>query len=681
MDPFELPEELPTGAKELNALRVKAQEAFTRLRGLVNDGQTLTDDQLTELRAAVAGIRAVDAALAAETERADEIEDLLSQVEDDPDEDEADPAEEDGDEETTEDEEGGDEVVQEAEAVAEQAASVTASGKSGTKAVARKGKTSFAGGGNGKKPIIPRGTGSTDNVGFRMYPSMINAQPGLVGYAQIAESIDAVKKGHRVRGDARPANGRFNNLPLFALERADSPLVEDSHQLVAAIEAATDLSQLRAPTFNSQGSLTAAGGWCAPSEQLYDFCEVPLATDLIALPEITIRRGGVRWPIEPDLSGIFESFEFFFTEPQLEATPPPLKECVEIPCPDEFEEIRLNAVGYCVEAGILQTQGWPELIDWFMRSITQEHFRALSRRTILDMVAGSTPVSIPVDSQIAAGSSVLNTIELMAINLRLNKGYARNHPIEGVAPNWLHAVIRADLANQQGVDTKNVTDAQINGWFAARNVSFQFVADWQTRGVGQPGNLGTLEWPGSVRVMLYPAGTWFRSLSPVIEFGIQYPRELLQLNRYTRFFTEDAYAVAKRCDESLVVTIPICPNGAYGAQDSITCNTAANEVQSLDTTGSPTGGTIALTFQGQTTAPIAYNAAASAVQSALLALSNLDSGDVTAAGGPLGTAPVTLTFAGRYAGGDVPKVTVDGSGLTGGTNPAAVVSVTTEGGS
>src|SRR5690606_20267109 len=122
------------------------------------------------------------------------------------------------------------------------------------------------------------------------------------------------------RGDTRVSGG-YANLPLFARER-DLEVVEDSHQLVAAIEAATALSNMRAPSFDANGSLTAAGGWCAPSETLYDFCEVPLATDLVALPEITIRRGGVRWPIEPDLSAIFESFEFFFTEPELEALPP-----------------------------------------------------------------------------------------------------------------------------------------------------------------------------------------------------------------------------------------------------------------------------------------------------------------------------------------------------------------------
>lgn len=659
MDPFELPEQMPTGTEELNALRSAATDAFNRLRAKVDGGETLSDAELTELRAAVSARKQVDEMLAALSARDDEITSLLEDTDEDADENA--PADEDTDENAPADE--------------DEPAPVTASGKREI--------TKFspaATGAKPKKPIIPRGTGNVDEVGFRMYPSMIGYKEGLVGYTEIAQAIDAVRTGHRPRGSARNAGGGYANMPLFGLERGDLPLIEDSHQLVAAIEAATSLDLLRPPSFNDAGSLVAAGGWCAPSETLYDFCEVPLATDLVALPEITIRRGGVRWPVEPDLTAIFDSFEFFFTEPQLEAEPPPLKECVEIPCPDEFEEIRLAVVGYCVEAGILQTQGWPELIDWFMRSLTQEHFRAMSRRTILDMVNGSTPIAIPPTSQIAAGSSVLNSIELMAINLRLNKGYARGYPIEAVAPNWLHAVIRADLANQQGIDTKSVTDAQINSWFSARNISFQFVADWQTRSTGMPGNLGTLEWPGSVRVLMYPAGTWFRALGNVIEFGIQYPRELLQLNRYTRFFTEDYYRVAKRCDESLVVTIPICPSGAFGDMASITCNTPADEVQTLTITGTPTGGTFTLSFQGQTTAAIAYNAAASAVQTALLALDNLNSGDVVASGGALPDTPVVLTFGGRYADAGQSLIVANGAGLTGGTSPTATVARTTPGG-
>lgn len=657
---FKLPEVLPTGADELAALRGQAAEEFETLRSRVDAGEALSDDELGYLRDIVDALSTVDnalSALATDESRAAEIRDLIEKGSAGP---------EDEDEES--------DVAEVEEAPAEDRELVTASAP-----VAKRTKTTYAGT-QTSTPNLPAKTDSTEReIGWRMDPSAAHYKSGLVSFRELAESIDAVRPGSRARAGRPGSVSGFVYQTLGRLDR-DVPLIETSHDLVAEIERVTAPEMLRSPQFNEQGSLTAAGGWCAPSEQLYDFCEVPTATDLISLPEITIRRGGVRWPVEPDLSGIFESFEFFFTEPELEADPPPVKECVEIPCPDEFEEIRLNAVGYCVEAGILQTQGWPELIEWFMRSLAQEHFRALSRRTILSMVSGSTPVSIPDTSQIATGSSVLNSIELMAVNLRLQKGLARNAPIEGVAPNWLHAVIRADLANQQGVDTKNVTDAQINGWFAVRGISFQFVADWQTRSAGLPGNLATTVWPSTVQVLLYPAGTWFRALDNVIQFGVLYPRELLQINRYTRFFTEDAFAVGKRCNESLVVTIPICPNGAYGEQDSIECPPPANEVQTITITGEPDGGTFTLTWNGQTTAPIAYNAGAAAIEDALEALSNIEPGDVVVAGGALPGTPVTVTFTGNLAGQNVALMTGSAASLSGGDDPAVVVVETTPGG-
>lgn len=570
MDPFELPEEMPTDLAGLADLREKANEAFGEIRAIVEGGEDLSEEQLDQLRSLAKDIATIDTATEkaqlAETERRAEVNDLLAQVagEDPEDGDEKDESEETAETETEDTAEVTQEdaaaVVAEAEAAAEDAASVAASGKR---------KTNFAAAATGRKVKVP--ASPKTELGWRMDSNVSGFKPGKVGFADLAAAVESVRPGGIRRTANRPVRGGFSGHTLGRLDR-EMPLVETSQELVAAIEKATDEKALPG------GSLTAAGGWCAPSEQLYDFCDVPQATDLLSLPEIAIRRGGVRWPVEPDLSAIFDSFQFFFTEPQLEAVdvdgnPTAIKECVEIPCPDEFEELRLNAVGYCVEAGILQSQGWPELIEWFMRSLTQEHFRAISRRTINDMVTGSTALTIPVDAQIAAGSSVLNSLALMATNLRLDRGLGRTATIEGVAPSWLHEVIRADLANQQGTDTKAVTDAQINGWLTARNIVLQFVGDWQTRGTGQPGNLQTVIYPGTVNVLLYPAGTWFRSMSNVIELGVMYPKEQLQVNRYTRFFTEDAIAVGKRCNQSLNVTVPICPSGAIGERQTIACNT------------------------------------------------------------------------------------------------------------
>lgn len=105
-----------------------------------------------------------------------------------------------------------------------------------------------------------------------------------------------------------------------------------------------------------------------------------------------------------------------------------------------------------------------------------------------------------------------------------------------------------------------------------------------------------------------------------------------------------------------------------------------DEVQTVTVTGTPTGGTYTLTFSGQTTAGIAFNATASAVQSALEALSNIAPGDVTCGGGPHPGTAITVTFGGAYDGVDVPQMTASATGLTGGTSPAVTVSTTTPGG-
>lgn len=105
----------------------------------------------------------------------------------------------------------------------------------------------------------------------------------------------------------------------------------------------------------------------------------------------------------------------------------------------------------------------------------------------------------------------------------------------------------------------------------------------------------------------------------------------------------------------------------------------ANEVQTLTMTGTPTGGTFTLSFGGQTTAAIAYNASAAAVQAALELLTNIGSGNVLGAGGALPGTPVTITFQGALAATDVPLMTANSASLTGGSTPTMTPTTTTAG--
>jgi len=102
-----------------------------------------------------------------------------------------------------------------------------------------------------------------------------------------------------------------------------------------------------------------------------------------------------------------------------------------------------------------------------------------------------------------------------------------------------------------------------------------------------------------------------------------------------------------------------------------------DEVQTVTITGGPTGGTFTLTFSGQTTAAIAYNATAATVQTALQALSNIGAGNVTVTGNAGG--PYTVDFVGTLANTDVAQMTATPS-FTGGTSPGVTIATTTAGG-
>ena len=140
------------------------------------------------------------------------------------------------------------------------------------------------------------------------------------------------------------------------------------------------------------------------------------------------------------------------------------------------------------------------------------------------------------------------------------------------------------------------------------------------------------------------------------------------------FGQELTEAITLTASPTTIDEAPIDPNTV-----SIYVGSAlTNEVQTVDVTGA-TAGTFTLTFLGpegdtDTTAGIAFNAAAATVQSALEALDNINAGDVTVTG----TAPTwTVTYGGRLAGLNHGNLTIDGSGLTGGT---ATVTQATAGG-
>lgn len=88
---------------------------------------------------------------------------------------------------------------------------------------------------------------------------------------------------------------------------------------------------------------------------------------------------------------------------------------------------------------------------------------------------------------------------------------------------------------------------------------------------------------------------------------------------------------------------------------------AVNEIQTLTATGTVSGGTYTITFEGQTTTALAFDATVAQVQAALNALSNVDSGDIVVAGGAFPATPLTFTFGGQYAARNASAMSVTDS--------------------
>lgn len=399
--------------------------------------------------------------------------------------------------------------------------------------------------------------------GFSMNPHVPGFQAGHVDTLALARSYDQMRSGSNFGNRSNTSTtGATTAMGLGSLAR-DFPqnlVAKDDRSLQAAIDVATNEKELEG------GSLTAAAGWCAPSETLYDFLGIPAASELLSLPEVNIDRGGVRFPIQPDFSALYndENTSFHYTEAEL--LDGVEKPCFEIPC-DGFEEVRLEAIGLCITAGILQQKGFPEAVQVYIDGILKNHMHRVSAVSVRKMQEGSgEAITIPEASTMGAFGALLNAVEMAIVDLRLNQRIPEATTLEVVLPVWAKAVLRADLTYRRGeTATQPVTDAQLAAHFTQRGAVVQYVGEYQSGGQLPGGSTPMTQWPDTIEFMVYPAGTWFRSMSNVIELGVLYDQAQLKNNRYTALFTEDGFAVGKRGPVSRRYQVPIHPNGMVGA--------------------------------------------------------------------------------------------------------------------
>jgi hypothetical protein len=335
---------------------------------------------------------------------------------------------------------------------------------------------------------------------------------------------------------------------------------------------------------DKQAALVAGGGWCAPSETRYDFFSIACESGLIDLPTFGVTRGGIEYPVSPSLADALgggtafagfaatlsnTSTPFLWTEADdiAAATGSPTKPCIRVPCPD-FDEERLEAYGYCLTAGNLTDEAYPEATQNTLQLLMAAHAHVINARLIALMLARSTSATAITGGAAtdAAAPRIYNAVGLAATDYRARYGMCIEDVLEVVLPYWVRDVIQADLAWKAGVELGDIPLSEVNRYFTARNIAVQWVNDWQVRGASQFGNATKMTaWPTTADFLIYAAGTFVHGQGMTLDLGVIRDSVLNETNDHTAAWSEEAHLVAKVGHESRRYTVGFNVNGSTSA--------------------------------------------------------------------------------------------------------------------
>lgn len=389
---------------------------------------------------------------------------------------------------------------------------------------------------------------------------VITASADVPGFAtgSVLNDLGDVTEGFIQRFSAMP-RGKVGNVQnrygvaQITKARTDGLSIDKFRSLQDLLQAASVEARLPG------GSLTAAGGWCAPSETVYDLCTIESTDGLWDLPEVQVSRGGLNFTKGPSFEDFYAyAATAFQTEAQAEAGT--LKVCIEVECPP-FTDVRLDAAYACVSAGILTNAAYPELIRRYIEGtlIAQRH--AVSARMIAAAEA-ITGAAIAVPDVWANALSVLHALELVAEGERERFRMSRSATLEVILPFWVRPALRADLANRTGVDLTNVTDAMLDAHFTNRGLRVQYLYNYQpldvTAGVAT-------DYPDTLETIMYPAGTFVMLTDDVIRLDAVYDSVGLSTNTYTAIFVEEGVALANVCHDPRRISFDFAVTGLTAA--------------------------------------------------------------------------------------------------------------------
>lgn len=543
---FEIPKDLTALDDEAleNAI-AEASEVVSAITVDSSDEEVDAADAVAEFL--IAAQAEVGNREAAARERAERIDRIKGTARKDADEDEGEGDEGDegaGDGDGTEGDEDA-EVVAEAERIAREEAEAT-------QAAAAK-KATFS-----KRPI-------TSRVAKKSPADKPPAKPTLSLTA--AADVPNFAAGHKFGGLKDAAEAINNRLQSYPSEFTPGMKSRNGAVLMTLPEnkyrqEQRDVSELLMQISDdaratSAASLLAAGGWGAPSEQVLDFCAPEQLDGLLNIPEFTLTRPGVSYTRGPSFADVLGSGTGFWDMTEAVAEAGVVQKTALRPSVPGFVERRPDAVGVMMEAGLLLRAGWPELVERYARLAILAHQYKLNQKA-LNQIHAFTGAATQINTGFGNELDVLHVIEMVAYGERQRNFLPDSTALEVLLPAWVRPAIRAGLAQRNGVDTITVTNAQIDGHFAARGVRVQWLKGYQDAALAS-GIMVT--YPDTLDFVMYPAGTYVRGVLPVIQLDTIYDSVNLKKNEYVHLFLEQGTLMTNPCGDGRRIQLPFLING------------------------------------------------------------------------------------------------------------------------
>ena len=384
----------------------------------------------------------------------------------------------------------------------------------------------------------------------------------IADYNEVARAMESRLHGlRRVKG----GDGEQHIVASFQTKYPESRVLnQDTDGNVAKINALVD-----------PRALVASGGHSTPFEVKYDIfgfgtTDRPIRDSLV---RFQADRGGIRY-IQPPVLSEYANAVGVWTNVTDTSPGTDVKTSLTVSAATELT-VATDAVTLQLQFGNLMTRAYPELIARHNELALVQHAREAEQYLASKLTAGST--AITSTSLIGVARDFLVQIGRASAAYRSRHRLDANMQLRVIAPAWIKDAMRADLAlAMPGDNSINASDAEIEGYLAARGVNITFSQDLNVFGAQTTGAMN--EFGDTFTWYIFAEGTFLFLDGGTLDLGIIRDSTLVGTNDY-KMFVETFEGIAKVGVESLVVTSTISVNGVAAALRDTTGEATAAAIE------------------------------------------------------------------------------------------------------